>query len=89
MLLSKIVLCIDFYEISYMKCFLYLQRCQSTLCLGSTAPDVFCIPLQEALPLAERPHLLQPNARREDLWGRHNTFTTNSCEFFQPFLLPR
>jgi E3 ubiquitin-protein ligase EDD1 len=26
-------------------------------------------PLYEALPLAEQPQLLQPNARREDLFG--------------------
>ena len=27
------------------------------------------MPLSEGLPLAERPHLLQPNARKEDLFG--------------------
>lgn len=25
--------------------------------------------MSEALPLADQPHLLQPNARREDLFG--------------------
>ncbi|KAG0715754.1 E3 ubiquitin-protein ligase hyd [Chionoecetes opilio] len=46
-----------------------LQRSQSTLCLGSLGPDVFSTSLQEALPLADKPHLLQPNARREELFG--------------------
>lgn len=47
----------------------FFQRSQSTLCLGSLGPDVFSTPLQEALPLADKPHLLQPNARREELFG--------------------
>lgn len=58
----------------------FFQRSQSTLCLGSGPPDVFTVPLIEALPLAEKPHLLQPNARREDLWGRHNTYTHNTSK---------
>ncbi|KAJ8966246.1 hypothetical protein NQ314_003661 [Rhamnusium bicolor] len=42
---------------------------QSTLCLGCPPPDPFDTPMSEALPLADQPHLLQPNARREDLFG--------------------
>ncbi|KAK4302521.1 hypothetical protein Pmani_025398 [Petrolisthes manimaculis] len=47
----------------------FFQRSQSTLCLGSVGADVFSSSLQEALPLADKPHLLQPNARREELFG--------------------
>jgi len=37
--------------------------------LGCPPPDPFELPLTEALPLADQPQLLQPNARREDLFG--------------------
>ncbi|XP_062562210.1 E3 ubiquitin-protein ligase hyd isoform X2 [Armigeres subalbatus] len=47
----------------------FFQRSDSTLCLGCPAPDPFNTPLAEALPLADQPHLLQPNARREELFG--------------------
>jgi hypothetical protein len=47
----------------------FFQRSESTLCLGCPAPDPFNTPMTEALPLAEQPQLLQPNARREDLFG--------------------
>jgi hypothetical protein len=48
----------------------FFVRSESTLCLGCPPPaDPFSTPLREALPLAELPHLLQPNARREDLFG--------------------
>lgn len=50
-------------------CRLYFQRSESTLCLGCPPPDPFDTPMSEALPLANQPHLLQPNARREDLFG--------------------
>lgn len=46
-----------------------MQRSESTLCLGAPPPDPFETPMAEALPLADQPHLLQPNARREDLFG--------------------
>ncbi|VEN44475.1 unnamed protein product [Callosobruchus maculatus] len=46
-----------------------LARSESTLCLGCPPPDPFDTPMAEALPLADQPHLLQPNARREDLFG--------------------
>lgn len=51
---------------TYDYCF---QRSESTLCLGCPPPDPFETPMSEALPLADQPHLLQPNARREDLFG--------------------
>ncbi|MPC50330.1 E3 ubiquitin-protein ligase UBR5 [Portunus trituberculatus] len=35
----------------------------------SAGDNVFSTSLQEALPLADKPHLLQPNARREELFG--------------------
>lgn len=47
----------------------FFQRSESTLCLGCPPPDPFETPMAEALPLADQPHLLQPNARREDLFG--------------------
>lgn len=47
----------------------FFQRSESTLCLGCPAPDSFNTPMTEALPLADQPQLLQPNARREDLFG--------------------
>lgn len=47
----------------------FFRRSESTLFLDDTVPDPFNSPLSEALPLAEQPHLLQPNARREDLFG--------------------
>lgn len=47
----------------------FFQRSESTLCLGCPTPDPFNTPMAEALPLAEQPQLLQPNARREDLFG--------------------
>ncbi|XP_068224173.1 E3 ubiquitin-protein ligase UBR5 isoform X7 [Palaemon carinicauda] len=58
-----------------------IKRSQSTLCLGSQSSDVFSTPLQEALPLADKPHLLQPNARREELFGIPRTHTHNASEF--------
>lgn len=41
----------------------------STLCLGCPPPDPFASSIQEALPLADQPHLLQPNALRGDMFG--------------------
>lgn len=37
--------------------------------LGSAQPDPFQKPLSKALPLADRPQMLLPNARREELFG--------------------
>ena len=47
----------------------FFQRSNSTTLLGCATPDPFTIPLERALPLAERPHLLTPNARKEDIFG--------------------
>ncbi|XP_045542475.1 E3 ubiquitin-protein ligase UBR5 isoform X3 [Papilio machaon] len=47
----------------------FFQRSDSTLCLGCPPPDPFNMTMQDALPLADQPQLLQPNARREDLFG--------------------
>ena len=47
----------------------FFQRSESTICLGCPPPDPFHTPLVEAIPLADQPHLLQPNARKEDLFG--------------------
>lgn len=47
----------------------FFRRSDSTLCLGCPQPDPFAVPLIEALPLADQPHLLQPGARREELFG--------------------
>ncbi|CAF0940743.1 unnamed protein product, partial [Didymodactylos carnosus] len=48
----------------------FFHRSDSTLCLGSLAPDPFHIPVDDSLPLACRPQLLQPTCRKEDLFGR-------------------
>ncbi|XP_055998190.1 E3 ubiquitin-protein ligase UBR5-like isoform X2 [Ostrea edulis] len=47
----------------------FFHRSDSTTFLGCPPPDPFQTPLVQALPLADLPHLLQPNARREDLFG--------------------
>lgn len=47
----------------------FLQRSDSTLCLGCPPLDPFDTGISEALPLADQPHLLQPHSRREDLFG--------------------
>ncbi|XP_076242470.1 E3 ubiquitin-protein ligase hyd isoform X1 [Calliopsis andreniformis] len=47
----------------------FLQRSDSTLCLGCPPVDPFDTALSEALPLADQPHLLQPHSKREDLFG--------------------
>lgn len=47
----------------------FFQRSESTLCLGCPPPDPFNLAMSDALPLADQPHLLHPNASREDLFG--------------------
>ena len=47
----------------------FFQRSDSTTFLGCPPPDPFTGRLAETLPLADQPQLLQPNARREDLFG--------------------
>ena len=47
----------------------FFQRSDSTIFLGCNPPDPFQLPLVEALPLADQPHLLHPYARKEELFG--------------------
>ncbi|XP_055902383.1 E3 ubiquitin-protein ligase hyd isoform X2 [Eupeodes corollae] len=47
----------------------FFKRSDSTLSLGCCAPDPFALPLEMALPLADKPHLLQTNSKREDLFS--------------------
>ncbi|XP_054747498.1 E3 ubiquitin-protein ligase hyd isoform X1 [Anastrepha obliqua] len=47
----------------------FFIRSDSTLSLGCLAPDSFDLPLDVAIPLADKPHLLQPNSKREDLFA--------------------
>ena len=47
----------------------FFQRSDSTIFLGCSPPDPFQVPLVEALPLADQPHLLNPYARKEELFG--------------------
>jgi hypothetical protein len=49
---------------------IFFQRSSSTLCLNSLGPDPFQITINDSLPLACRPQLLQPICRKEDLFGR-------------------
>jgi E3 ubiquitin-protein ligase EDD1 len=58
----------------------FFQRSDSTLFLGCPPPDPFSTSLQEALPLADAPHLLQPNSRREQLFGIPRPPTNNVTE---------
>lgn len=48
----------------------FFQRSPSTLCLSSLGPDPFQITVDDSLPLACRPQLLQPICRKVDLFGR-------------------
>ncbi|XP_071962133.1 E3 ubiquitin-protein ligase UBR5-like [Antedon mediterranea] len=52
----------------------FFVRSDSTTFLGCPPPDSFHTPLVDALPLAERPHLLKPEATREDLFGQPQPF---------------
>ena len=57
----------------------FFQRSDSTTFLGCPPPDPFKIPLVEAVPLADQPHLLQPTSRREELFGMpRQTFQESS-----------
>ena len=48
----------------------FFQRSESTLCLGCPPPDPFQTPMHEALPLADQPQLLQPNARQDAIQSK-------------------
>ncbi|XP_071872949.1 E3 ubiquitin-protein ligase hyd isoform X2 [Bombus fervidus] len=56
----------------------FLQRSDSTLCLGCPPLDPFDTVMSEALPLADQPHLLQPHSKREDLFGIPRQPATNA-----------
>ncbi|XP_017473114.1 PREDICTED: E3 ubiquitin-protein ligase hyd isoform X1 [Rhagoletis zephyria] len=47
----------------------FFVRSESTISLGCLAPESFDLPLDVAIPLADKPHLLQPNSKREDLFA--------------------
>ena len=47
----------------------FFHRSESTTFLGCVSPDPIHTPLAQALPLAERPQLLHPLARREEMFG--------------------
>lgn len=47
----------------------FFTRSDSTLSLGCSAPDGFDLPLDMAMPLADKPHLLQPNSKRQELFA--------------------
>ena len=47
----------------------FFRRSDSTTVLGCEPPEPLHTPLCESLPLAEKPHLLNRNARREQLFG--------------------
>jgi len=67
----------------------FFQRSASTLCAGYPPPDPFQTPLCNALPLADQPQLLQPNARREDMFGMssHN-FVSEAKHQHSLYMLP-
>lgn len=46
----------------------FFKRSNSTLCLGAESPDPFAYSLEESLPLASKPHLLQPYSRIQDMF---------------------
>ncbi|RWS09512.1 E3 ubiquitin-protein ligase UBR5-like isoform X2 [Dinothrombium tinctorium] len=64
----------------------FFQRSSSTLFLGCPPPDPFATPLSEALPLAEQPHLLQPTARREELFAVPRPSPSNAPDSDQELL---
>ena len=47
----------------------FFRRSDSTTVLGCEPSEPLHTPLSESLPLAEKPHLLNRNARREQLFG--------------------
>ncbi|XP_017092018.2 E3 ubiquitin-protein ligase hyd [Drosophila bipectinata] len=47
----------------------FFTRSESTLSLGCSAPEGFDLPLDMAMPLADKPHLLQPNSKRQELFA--------------------
>lgn len=58
----------------------FFVRSDSTLSLGCLAPEGFDLSLDVAIPLADKPHLLQPNSKRQDLFANFPLAVTNSKE---------
>lgn len=56
----------------------FFKRSDSTLVLGYEPTDPVKTALKDALPLADRPHLLNPGARRDQLFGVVNTTNAES-----------
>ncbi|XP_064552253.1 E3 ubiquitin-protein ligase hyd [Drosophila montana] len=67
----------------------FFTRSDSTLSLGCSAPEGFDLPLDMAMPLADKPHLLQPNSKRQELFAnlplnavttvKNSTVKSNIC----------
>lgn len=61
-------------------CSRFFRRSDSTLTLGHEPTDPFTTSLKEALPLADRPHLLNPTSRRDHLFGvKKQNLNTTTC----------
>lgn len=60
----------------------FFRRSSSTLYLGCPRPDPFLVPYHEALPLASRPQLLTPTARKEELFGIPRPSNPTEAELF-------
>ncbi|CAL8144298.1 unnamed protein product [Orchesella dallaii] len=65
----------------------FFQRSESTLCLGCPAPDPFQATVGDSLPLAEQPHLLQPNVRREEMFGCSKSLENSALKEIKPLHL--
>ncbi|RDD37597.1 E3 ubiquitin-protein ligase UBR5 [Trichoplax sp. H2] len=55
----------------------FFRRTNSTLHLGSEPADPFKTPMNIALPLAEKPHLLSPSVLKQDLFS--SSIDTRDC----------
>lgn len=59
---------------------IFFKRTESTLSLGCISPHVFQIQMETALPLADKPHLLQPNSKRDELFYNIPLPVTTTCQ---------
>ncbi|KAH8369432.1 hypothetical protein KR009_010813 [Drosophila setifemur] len=57
----------------------FFARSESTLSLGCSAPEGFDLPLDMAMPLADKPHLLQPNSKRQELFANLPLLVTTNA----------
>ena len=70
--------------------YLFFRRSRSTSCLGSLPASPFD-PLHEALPLAEKPHLLDSSYSKQHLFGFDRSAVLEmwpSCDLPAPPILP-